>query len=109
MGLGKKVKVRELADRYGVNSYRFESFLRNRGFEIEDKFMETYIEENLGEKYINAYISVHKKADAIGVPFSSVDAYIMQMEGNEYRNFYGNIDEEKLNLYISKYVEEGEC
>ena len=102
MDLGKKVKVRELADRYGVNSYRFESFLRNRGFEIEDKFMETYIEENLGEKYINAYISVHKKADAIGMSFTSLDSYIQQKEGAFYKKFYESMDEEKIDVYASK-------
>lgn len=102
----RKVKVNKIAERNGIDSHRFESFLRNRRFEIEDKFMGTYIDEALGEQYMKAYILVHKKADEIGISFTSLDSYIQHSEGVAYRKFYKNIDEEKLDLYASKCVEE---
>ena len=102
----KKVKVSKIAEKYGVDSHRFESFLRNRRLEVEDKFLGTYIEETLGNQYAKSYILVHQKADEAGVSFSSLDSYIQQVEGPSYRAFYKNIEEEKLNLYASKCMEE---
>ena len=102
------VKVSTIAQKYGVDQFRFESFLRNRWFEVKDKFTGAYIEESLGESYAKSYILIHKKADEIGISFASMDSFIMQMEGPSYKKFYENIDEEKLNLYISKYMKEGE-
>lgn len=105
MIIKKKVRISKIADKYGVNCYRFESFLRNRRFEIEDKFTGTYIEEALGEKYVNAYVLVHKKADEIGISFTSLDSYILDIEGATYKKFYEDIDEDKLSLYASKCMD----
>jgi len=101
-----KVKVSKIAEKYNVDPFRFEAFLRNRWFGVEDKFTGAYMEENLGENYAKAYVLVHKKADEVGISFASMDDFIMQMEGPSYRNFYGNIDEEKLEMYAEKCMEE---
>lgn len=49
-----KVKVSKIAQKYGVDQFRFEAFLRNRWFGVEDKFTGAYIEEVLGENYAHA-------------------------------------------------------
>ena len=99
------VKVSTIAQKYGVDQFRFESFLRNRWFGVKDKFTGAYIEESRGNSYAKAYIMIHKKADEIGISFASMDSFIMQMEGPSYKKFYENIDEEKLEIYAEKCVE----